>query len=305
MLQYFSYVGHEPFRGPLRVASGFELVEVAEVGHRLQTETSAAPVSRVAVNVQSFAYDASTGDLEVGITPLLSTDGQGWLAEVTFVVICTDSGVAHIARVSTGGVGTSEVSMSKYLPGAIPVGMDYVGMATQIWDVGTDAGPLLLNGVAAHVNNLSVTPPNLWLDYWGVLRDSAWTAPMFFEWQALVLAFDPAEMSRATTSLPYQYTWLAHNVVTRNFFAGPITAPPGAPVTGFLDAYEGSVLGFGQLINGPEHRVWCVEASASPPSLTPTGAITSYGTFLGTTYGDTVTTEPYLLQVSRCAAWLH
>src|SRR4051794_29370745 len=69
VLQYFRFNATQAFRGPIQVAPGFELVEVALVGHELHTDNHVAPVHRAAVNIHRFTYDATTGKLEVGVAP--------------------------------------------------------------------------------------------------------------------------------------------------------------------------------------------------------------------------------------------
>jgi hypothetical protein len=182
--------------------------------------------------------------------------------------------------------------------------MQYIGLATQIWDLGSRVGAVPLNGIAAHMNGISVNPPSFGIDFAGAVRNGAWTNDMFFEWQALVIAFDPTEMTRAPTWLPNQYTFIGKHASRLDLVDGA-PAPAGPIVTGFLDAFEGFILLFSWAIGGPEYPVWMIEASAVPPILAPSAAITEYGIFLGTTFGDTTNTAPYEFQVSRAAGFLH
>jgi hypothetical protein len=304
VLQYYSCTAPGSFRGVLQAPAGFEQVEVLLTGFTLATDLHVARVERAAVNVQKFRYDPQTGELELGVRGQLATDGQTWRADVTFVVILTDSTAAHFTRLSTGCGATAECNISQQLAGAIPSGMQYIGLATQIWDLGSRAGAVPLNGIAAHMNAISVNPPNFGIDFAGALRNGAWTNDMFFEWQALTIAFDPTEMTRAPTWLPNQYTFIGKHA-SRLYLVDGAPAPAGPIITGFLDAFEGLVLLFSWAIGGPEYPVWMIEASAVAPVLSPSGATTEYGILLGTTFGDTANTAPYEFQVSRAAGFLH
>lgn len=307
ILQYYSYTVTTggTFRGGISVPTGFDQVEVLLTGFTLTTDSHEAPIQQGAVSVQKFLYDALTGDLEIGVSVQFVTDGQGQDAEVTFVVILTDAAAAHFTRISTGCVGTAECNITRLLAGAVPAGMRYVGLGTQIWNLGSRSGAVPLNGIAGHENAISVNPPHVWVDFIGALRDGAWQNDIFLEWQAVVVAFDPSEMTQAPSSLPNQYTFLGTNLVTRQSFSNQASSPSGAPVRGFLDALDGFILLFSQSINGPEYPIWMIEASASAPILAPNGALTTYGAFLGTRFGDTVNTAPYFMQISRVAGFLH
>ena len=293
-LHYYRYTATEGFRGNVQAGANFDLVDVALVGYDLRTDHHAAPVQRAAVNVQMFRYDAPSGEVEVGVNPQLHTDGQGWTADVCFVVIATSSSVAHFTPIGGSGAGSGTAVIARRAFNAIPAGMEYVGLATQIWDLGSDAGAVPVNTLAAHHDGLTIAKPNCSVDYVGTFRDGHSTNQMFFEWQAVLLAFNPNEMTRVTTTLPNQYTWIGGGV-TRQAFASHAPSPPaGKPVTGFLDTDEGTVLQFGPAFggpSGPEHPIWMIESSAQPPILGPASAITEYGTFIGTTFGDATKTD--------------
>lgn len=310
-LQYFrhSFPPGAPssFRGPLQVLAGFDQVEALLCGFTLSTEAHEAPVGRAAVNIQKFGYDPATGSMEVGVTTQFATDGQGAAADVTFVVVLTDAAAATFSRISTGCGGTAECDIVRQVGSAVPSGMQYIGIATQIWDVGVPSGPAVpVNGIAGDVVSLAVSPPSVWLQYIGALRNGAWTSGMFCEWQGLVIAFDPAELSPVQTNLPYQYTFLGQHQSSRQVLFSGASAPPGVPVAGFLDAFQGSFLFFSQAINGPEGPVWMLESSASAPVMGPTGAFTQYGVFLGSQFGNTGSTTPdFGFQISRAVGFLH
>ena len=181
--------------------------------------------------------------------------------------------------------------------------MQYIGVATNIWDVGVSSGPAIpVNGIAGDIAGLAVGAPSVWLQYLGALRNGAWTNSMFCEWQGVVISFDPAEISRfPTPNLPYQYTFLGQHQSARQVIAGSASVPPGVPpFVGFLDAFQGFSLLFSQAINGPESPVWMIESSASVPIIGPNGAFTQYGVFLGSQFGNTANTVPdYGFQISR------
>jgi hypothetical protein len=310
MLQYFRHTfppgAPSSFRGPVQTSPGFDQVEVFLCGFTLATDVHEANLGRASVNVQKFGYDVQTGMLEVGITTQFVTDGQSWNSEVTFVVVLTDAAAARFSPVSTGCGGTAECNIVRLVGTAVPAGMQYIGIATQIWDAGSRSGPVPVNAISGDINNLSVNPPTVWLDYITALRNGAFTNNMFFEWQGVVIAFDPAEMTRALTSLPYQYTFLANHVATRQAIYSGAQAPANVPTTGFLDAFQGCTLLYSQSINGPEGPIWRIESSASAPIMGPNGAFTQYGVFLGSQFGDTINAVPdYGFQISRAAGFLH
>ena len=310
VLSYYrhAFSGGSPtsFRGTVQLTPGFDQVEVLLCGFSLAADWHEAEVGRVAVNVQKFGYDAQTGALELGITTQFVTDGQTSSSEVTFVVIMTDVRAARFSPISTGCGGVAECNITTSVPVAVPTGMEYIGIGTQIWDVGSDSGPVPMNAVGGDVASLTVGLPSVAFDFLGVLRNGTFTNRMFCEWQGLVVAFDPAELTRAITPLQYQYTFLGHHVGARQFFYNQAQSPTNQPNTGFLDASQGSSLLFSQSINGPEERIWFIESSAEAPLLTPTGSITRYGVFLSSRYGETQVAAPdYTFQVSRLAGFLH
>lgn len=310
VLQYFrqTFPAGAPssFRGPLQVPPGFDQVEVLLCGFTLAADAHEAPLGRAAINVQKFGYDAQTGVLEAGVTTQFATDGQGATSEVTFVVVLTDATAARFSRISTGCGGPAECNIVRQVGSAIPSGMQYIGLATQIWDVGLQTGPgIPVNGIAGDVASLAVNPPTIWLQYIGALRNGAWTNEMFCEWQSLVIAFDPAEMTPVQTNLPYQYTFLGMHQSTRQVMQSQAVAPVGMPSTGFLDALQGCSLFYSQAINGPESPIWMLESSASTPIMGPNGAFTTYGAFLGSRFGDSVNAVPdYGFQISRAVGFL-
>jgi hypothetical protein len=299
--------GPSSFRGPLPGVAGFDQAEVFLCGFTLATDMHEAPVGRVSVNVENFGYDPQSGALEVGVTTLFATDGQGSTSDVTFVAILTDATAARFTSISTGCGGTAECHILRQLGNAVPPGMEYIGIATQIWDVGLPSGgPVPVNGIAGDLVSLAVSPPMVWLDYAGALRNGAFTNDMFCEWQGVVIAFDPTEMTRPVSSLPFQYTFLSLVDLSQrvSFFGG--AAPPPTPTTGFLDAFQGCTLLYSQAINGPETPIWMIEASAQAPILTPNGAMTAYGVFLGSQFGDAVNAVPnFGFQISRAVGFLH
>jgi hypothetical protein len=310
-LQYFQQTfpagAPSSFRGPVQVLPGFDQVEVFLCGFTLATDAHEAPLGRAAVNIQKFGYDAQTGVLEAGVTTQFATDGQGATSEATFVVVLTDATAARFSRISTGCGGTGECDIVRQVGSAVPTGMQYIAIATQIWDVGVRSGPgIPLNGIAGDVVSLAVNPPAVWFQYIGALRNGAWTDDMFCEWQGMVIAFDPAEMTPVTTNLPYQYTFLGQHQATRQVMPSGAVAPAGVPSVGFLDAHQGCFLFHSQAINGPESPVWMLEASASAPIMGPNSALTTYGVFLGSRFGDSVNAVPdYGFQISRAVGFLH
>ena len=87
-------------------------------------------------------------------------------------------------------------------------------VATQIRDVGTSTGPAIaVNGIGGDIASLAVSAPSVWLQYLTVLWNEAWANDMLSEWRAVAIAFDPAEISRFPTNLPYQYIYLGQHRV--------------------------------------------------------------------------------------------
>lgn len=313
MLEYFRHAfpagTPSSFRGALQVPAGFDQVEVLLCGFTLSTEVHEAPVRRAAVNVQKFDYDAATGILDVGVTTQFETDGQGSMSEVTFVVVLTDSAAARFSEIATSCGGTGECDIVRLVNSAVPAGMQYIGVATQIWDVGVPSGsPIPVNGIGGDIAGLAVGLPSVWLQYLAALRNGAWTNNMFCEWRGVVIAFDPAEISRfPTINLPYQYTILGQHQSARQVIAGSVSVPPGVPpFLGSLDVFQGFSLLFSQAINGPESPIWMIECSAWVPIIGPNGVFTQYGVFFGSQFGNTTNTVPdYGFQISRTVGLLH
>jgi hypothetical protein len=309
-LQYFrqTFPAGVPssFRGPVQILPGFDQVEVFLCGFALSTDSHEAPLGRAAVNIQKFGYDPAAGLLEAGVTVQFATDGQGANSETTFVVVLTDASAARFSRISTGCGGTAECGIVRQVGNSIPTGMQYIGIASQIWDVGLRSGPgIPVNGIAGDVASLAVNPPAVWLQYIGALRNGAWTNDMFCEWQGMVIAFDPTEMAPVPTNLPYQYTFLGMHQATRQVMHAQAVAPANVAPVGFLDAHQGCFLFYSQAINGPESPIWMLEASATPPIMGPKGAHTTYGVFLGSRFGDSVNAIPdYGFQISRAVGFL-
>ena len=155
-------------------------------------------------------------------------------------------------------------------------------VATQIRDVGTSTGPAIaVNGIGGDIASLAVSAPSVWLQYLTVLRNEAWANDIFGELRAVAIAFDPAEISRFPTNLPYQYIYLGQHQSARQVISGSVSAPPGVPpFVGFIDAFQGFSLLLSQAINGPETLVWIIEPSASVPIIRPNGVLAQYGVFL-------------------------
>jgi hypothetical protein len=290
------------FRGVIRTLPGFDQVEVFLCGFTLETLSQADKVGRVAARVQKFRYDRANGALEVGVSAGLSTTGQKYSYELTFVVVLTGAKVAKFTRIdaSCGGVETCTIGRS--LPAAVPSGMHYIGLGTSSWDLGSNAGAFPLNTLSGHIDSISVAPPTVNLTYLAAFRDAAGGKRMFLEWDAAVIAFRPSEMAQNTSPIFPQYTMLAHHVTTRQFLGSGGTAPVPA-IRGVLDAFEGLTLFY----DNPaiEHDIWLVEASASAPRLTaPNAAAVDLGLFLGTTFGDRTNAPDYAYQESRALGFL-
>lgn len=292
------------FRGTLKAPAGFDQVEVFLSGFTIQTDKSADKILRVASRIQKFRYDPATGDLEVGVNGQLVTGNvQPYHYQVSFVVVMTDSNAAKFTRVGGGCRDIAMCNITGSFPGAVPSNMQFIGLGTRMFDLGSDSGPLAINTLSAHVNSLNIANlPDVYLDYLCVLQDSAKTNLMFAEWDASIIAFDPVEMDRNNSTIFPQSTFLGRNVSIRQDLANQAQTPTGATITGFLDAFEGISLFY---TAGLEYDIWMIESSASNFSINPPNtAITKYGIFLGTRFGDTQNAQTYSYQESRALGLL-
>ena len=293
------------FRGLVPGAAGFDQAEVLLCGFTLAADAHEARVGHVSAGVQRYSYDPQNGELEIGVTTMFATDGQGATSDVTFVAIFTDATAARFSTIAASCGGAAQCHIVRQLGNAVPPGMQYIGIASQLFDVGAGS-PVPVNGIAGDLDSLTVSSPTISLDYLGALRNGAFMNDMFCEWRGTVIAFDPAEMTRPVTSLPNQYTFLSQGQPQRVGFYGHAAATPSLPTTGFLDALQGCSLLYSQSINGPETPIWMIEASAQAPILAPNGALTEYGIFLGSIFGDAVNAAPnFGFQISRTVGFLH
>jgi hypothetical protein len=303
ILRYYNHRPSAVSRHAIPTPPGFEQVEVLLTGFTVATDSQEAPIRRVAAQARKVTYEVETGYLVVQVAAQIESDGQASSADVTFVVILTDADAARFTRIDTGCGGDSACHVSRRLRHAVPPGMEYIGLGVVGLGLGTaDGDAIPLNTIAAQRDTLWVDPPSLDLDYAFVLSDGAGANPMFCEWAAQVVAFDPREMTQGPTYLSNQYTFAGASVAEQRFVS-ETPMPPNA-VTGFLDALDGFQFSFFQA-PGEEHPIWRVEVSAATPILGPNGVISQYGVFLGTTFGDEKKTEPYMWQLSRAAGFLH
>lgn len=312
IIQYYSYnsgicgIGSNcNFRGPIHVPNGFEQVEVFLSGFTLMAQSQVGEVKGVSAQVQKFRYETTTGKLEVGVNGQFSTDsGQPYSYQVTFVVVLTDSAAAKFTHVGNGCAGIANCNVTRFLPGAVPSNLHYIGLGTRLFDLGSRSGPLLVNTLSAHIKSLSVNPPDVLLDYLCSLQDASGTNKMFCEWDASIIAFDPTEMERNNSTIFPQYTFFGRNISARQSFTNGDQAPSGAAITGFLNAFEGLTLFYDV---GQEHAIWMIESSASNfqmAGVPPNTALTEYGIFLGTIFGDTTNAAQYVYQESRALGLL-
>jgi hypothetical protein len=124
--------------------------------------------------VQKHRYDQATGELEVSVSGQLSTTGQKYSYEITFVVVLTDASAAKFTPVSTGCRGVEECAIPpRTLAGSIPAGMQFLGIGTRAWDIGSEDGALSLNALSSRVENATVAPPDVTLGCRGFFRDAA------------------------------------------------------------------------------------------------------------------------------------
>lgn len=316
-IEYYSYdapacgaSGSCMFRGVIKVPPGFEQAEVFLSGFRVDAVQQADAVQQVSATVNKYRYDAAAGDLEVSVGAVLRTrSGQDYSLHVSFVVVLTGNDVARFTAINTGCAGVLNCTITRSLAAAVPAGMRYIGLATQNWHIGSASGPLLLNTLSGHLDSLTVAPPAVNLDYLCVMQGGKRKNKMFCEWAAKVIAFDAAEMEPAASPIPPAYTFLAWNVATRAFWANHTTISSHTPIAGFLDAFEGLTLTYQNFpyVPGVQHPIWQIESSADNFRIDPTAsdtAVTDYGIFLGTRFGNTTTAAPYAYQESRAFGFL-
>jgi hypothetical protein len=312
IIQYYTYHSSTcgtgsncNFRGRLQVPANFEQVEVFLSGFTLETHAQVDKVQRINAQVQKFLYVQSTGELEVGVSGQLSTASrQPYSYHITFVVILTDARAARFTPISTGCIGIATCSITRSLPGSIPSGMHYIGLGSRIFDLGSDSGPLEINALAAHIDNITVSPPDTRLSYDCALRDASQSNRMFCEWASAVIAFDPAEMEQNTSTIFPQYTFIGSHVTSAQRWANNSQTRSMGPISGFLDAFEGVIYLYDP---GQQYPIWMVESSARNFRMSgtpPNTAITDYGIFLGTTFGDRNNARPYTFQESRAMGLL-
>jgi len=298
------------FRGVIKVPKGFEQVEVFLSGFRLEATRQADAVQQVSVTVNKYLYDATTGALELSVGAVLRTkSGQDYALHVSFVVILTAPNVARFTPINTGCAGTVNCTITRSLPTAVPPGMRYIGLATQNWHLGSASGPLRLNTLSGHLASFTVAPPSVNLGYLCVVQGGRRNNKMFCEWAAKVIAFDPAEMEPAVSPIPPAYTFLGWNVGTRLFWANHSSIPSHKPIAGFLDGFEGLTLTYQNFpyVPGIQNSVWLIESSADNFRIDPSAndtAVTDYGIFLGTRFGNTTVASRYAYQESRAFGFL-
>jgi hypothetical protein len=298
------------FRGLIKVFRGYDQAEVFLSGFRLEGLRQADAVSQATVSVQKFRYDPVTGAMEVGVSSGIGTaSGQQYATSVTFVVLLTRLGVASFTPISTGCGGVASCSITRSLPGAVPAGMQYIGLATSNWSLGS-SGPLVLNTLSGHIDALTVSGPQVDLRYLCMMQDGSAANRMWCEWSAKVVAFDPTEMEQNGSSLFPQYTFLGWNTPSRQAWTEHATSPSRTRLTGFLDAFEGLTLTYQTFpqVPGTQNPVWLIESMASNFRLDPNvpdTALTDYGIFLGTRFGNYATAQNYGFQLSRAIGLLH
>jgi hypothetical protein len=297
------------FRGPISTLPGFDQVEVFLCGFMSRTRTAVDRLVRIGAEVNKYNYDTSTGELEVGITGKFATAGsQQFGYTVTFAVILTDSTAARFMTVGHGCRDTALCSVKRLISNAVPPGMHYIGLGTRLVDLGSDSGPVALNTLLAHNDGLTLSGSSVDIEHFFMLRDGHGQKIMFAEWNASTIAFDPSEMDQNDSNLFPQYTILGTTPSGRTDHSGiQAKAKSGGLIKGFLDVLDGFSLFYSQLVPGPEHSIWMIEASATNfrTSLSPQDtAVTDYGMFLGTTFGDTGASQLYQYQMSRALGLL-
>lgn len=300
------------FRGNINVPKAFDQAEVFLSGFQLQAANQVDALQQVSVTVQKHSYDPATGDIDLSLSAGLRTkSGQGYTIHISFTVLLTATNLALFTPISSGCAGTHQCSINRSLPVAVPSGMKYIGLATQNWNLASaKAVPLLLNTLSGHIDSLTVTPPAVNLSFLCAMQAGKKRNDMWCEWGAKIIAFDPAELEPAVIPLPYQYTFLSWNTGSRRFWSNHTTSPSRQPIAGFLDAFEGLTLTYQTYPQGGpsiQNRIWMIESTADNFRIDPAfpdTAVTNYGIFLGSMFGNTTATAPYAYQESRAFGFL-
>jgi hypothetical protein len=314
-IQYYTYTSGTcgisancNFRGVIHPKSGYDQAEVFLTGFSLKRQTGVDKVQTVAAEVHKFNYDSATGDMEVGVTGSIQA-GQPYSYEISFVVLQASNAVARFTHAGNGCSGVAECHIAPSLSGSIPSGMHYIGLGTRMFHLGTDsAGPINVNAISMEARNIvinsSVMPGDVSVDYTCTFRDASAQKKMFCEWDASVIAFDPAEMDRNDSAIFPQYTMGARGVSVSQQLTGRANPFSGGTIAGYFDALEGLSLFYDP---GQENPIWMVNASAFDFNLIgspATSGQTSYGIFMGTTFADEVKAQPYTYQMSRAIGLL-
>ncbi len=187
--------------------------------------------------------------------------------------------------------------------------MQYIGLGTRLWSLGSQSGPVLINTLAGYTSSLTVSPPAVTLDYGCEIHARGAKNRMYCEWTAAVIAFDPAEMQQNGSGLFPQYTFLSLGTTTHPQWANHSTSPTHAPIKGFLDGFEGLILSYQTFPYHPPTNfpIWQIDSSATKFAIDPTAAdtaVTNYGVFLGTRFGNSTLAQEYLYQESRAFGFL-
>jgi hypothetical protein len=294
------------FRGTVRVPAGFEQVELFLSGFKLEALKQSDAIARVTATVRKENYDPTSGALELYIASTLSTKTvQQYSYSVTFVVLMTSASLAKFTPIGGGCAGINRCRIVRSLPTAVPNGMQYIGLATYSWDIGSNSGPLQINTLGGHQDGLTVTPVGADVEYSCVMQDARRKSRMFCEWGAKVIAFDPTEMEKNGSTIFPQYTFLSMGTNLRQAWTENSASPSRSRLAGFFDAFEGLGLTYYRpfastsLIQNP---VWLLESSAANFRISPSApdtAQTDYGIFLGTDFGDYSKAQRYGYQESR------
>jgi hypothetical protein len=298
------------FRDSIKVPAGFDQGEVFLSGFKLEAAKQSDAVYQVMATVTKHRYEPLTGALELSIAAVLDTRSrQNYSYNMSFVVILTGSALAKFTPVNTGCSGIANCRITRTLPATVPAGMHYIGLATQNWHLGSNSGPLLLNTLSVHHDGLGVNPPLVNLDYLCVMQDGRGRNRMFCEWAAKVIAFDPAEMEQNGSPIFPQYTFMSWGSAIRHFWTESSPSPSHKPIAGFLNAFEGLTLTYQTFPYKPglHSLIWLIESSAGNFRISGSAsdtALTEYGIFLGTEFGNYTTAQKYGYQESRTFGFL-
>jgi len=141
------------------------------------------------------------------------------------------------------------------------------------------------------------------------LADASKKNTMFCEWGATVIAIDKGEMDQNASPIFPQLSFLGTGTTFAQFWTEHSQNPSHKAIAGFLDAFEGLFLSYNTYPYGApaQYQIWSLEASVwnfGISSSAPDTALTDFGIFLGTQFGNANMGQKYTFQENRAFGFL-